>query len=138
MNLNKVFVLGRLTTGPQAKQTQSGQSVTTFSIATNRTWSDKNGKRNQETEYHNIVLWGRLAELAAQFLVKGSEMLIEGRLTTREWQDKQGNTRKTTEIIGEEVQLGAKPQTQRPEAPIPIINPDEDTEDDIDPNSLPF
>lgn len=108
MNLNKVFVLGRLTADPQLRTTPSGTSVGTFSIATNRVWMDKSGKKQEETEFHNIVVWGRQAEIAGQFLFKGSMVLIEGRLQTRSWQDKQGQARKTTEIVCEQIQLGPK------------------------------
>jgi len=109
MNLNKVFIIGRLTADPQLKTTPSGQSVSSFSIATNRVWNDKMGQKKEDTEFHNIVAWGRQAEVASQFLTKGSMVLIEGRLQTRTWQDQQGQNRKTTEIITERLQLGPKP-----------------------------
>lgn len=109
MNLNKVFVLGRLTADPQLRTTPAGQSVTSFSVATNRVWNDKTGNRQEETEYHNVVVWGRQAEIASQFLKKGSVVLIEGRLRTRSWQDKEGQSRKITEIICERLQLGPRP-----------------------------
>ncbi|HDH31527.1 MAG TPA: single-stranded DNA-binding protein [Candidatus Wolfebacteria bacterium] len=108
MNLNKVLILGRLTADPQLRSTQTGQQVANFSIATNRVWKDKNGAKQEEVEYHNVVLWGRQAEIASQFLTKGSLALIEGRLRTRTWQDKQGQNRKTTEIICERLQLGPR------------------------------
>lgn len=108
MNFNKVFILGRLTADPQLKTIPSGQSVATFSIATNRVWTDKTGKKQEEVEYHNIVVWGRQAEVANQFLAKGSVAFIEGRLRTRSWQDKDNQTRKTTEIISERLQLGPR------------------------------
>ncbi len=109
MNLNKVFILGRLTDAPQLRSTPTGQSVASFSVATNRVWSDKAGARQEETEYHNIVVWGRQAEIASQFLVKGSLVLVEGRMRTRSWTDKQGQARKTTEIICDRMQLGPRP-----------------------------
>ena len=109
MNLNKVFIIGRLTADPQLKTTPNGQSVATFSIATNRVWNDKNGAKQEETEFHNIVVWGRQAEVAGKFLMKGSETIIEGRIKTRTWQDKEGQNRRTTEIICEALQLGARP-----------------------------
>ncbi len=109
MNLNKVFVLGRLTSDPQIRTTTLGQSVSSFSIATNRVWNDKSGQSQDETEYHNIVAWGRQADIVSQFLKKGSLVLIEGRLKTRSWQDSQGQNRKTTEIICERLQLGPRP-----------------------------
>lgn len=109
MNLNKVFILGRLTADPQLRATPAGQSVVSLSVATNRVWTDKSGTRKESTEYHNVVVWGRQAEIAAQFLKKGGLVLIEGRLQTRLWQDKQGQSRKTTDIICERLQLGPKP-----------------------------
>ncbi len=112
MNLNKAFIIGRLTADPQLRTTPAGQSVATFSVATSRTWTDKAGARQEEVEYHNVVVWARQAEIASQFLVKGSLVMIEGRIQTRSWQDKQGQTRKTTEIISERLQLGPRPQGQ--------------------------
>ncbi len=108
MNLNKVLILGRLTADPQLRITQTGQQVANLSIATNRVWTDKNGVQQKEVEYHNVVLWARQAEIANQFLTKGSLALIEGNLKTRTWQDKQGQSRKTTEIICERLQLGPR------------------------------
>ncbi len=108
MNLNKVFILGRVTADLQLRTTAGGQSVATFSIATNRNWTDKGGQKQEETEFHNVVAWGRQAEIANQFLRRGSLVLIEGRLQTRSWQDKQGQARKSTEIIIEQLQLGPR------------------------------
>lgn len=108
MNLNKVFILGRLTADPQLRTTTTGQQVTSFSLATNRVWTDKSGQKKEEAEFHNIVVWGRQAEIANKFLNKGSLALVEGRLQTRSWQDKQGQNRKTTEIIADRIQLGPK------------------------------
>jgi len=108
MNLNKVFILGRLTDDPQLRTTPGGQSVAAFSIATNRVWTDKSGSKQEDTQYHNIVAWGRQAEVISQFLNKGSLVLIEGRIQTRGWQDKEGRNRKTTEIIAERVQFGPR------------------------------
>jgi single-strand DNA-binding protein len=109
MNLNKVFILGRVTANPELRKTPGGQSVTSFSIATNRVWNDKAGAKQEEVEFHNVVVWGRQAEVATQFLTKGSLVLVEGRLKTRSWQDKQGQNRKATEIISERIQLGPRP-----------------------------
>jgi len=116
MNLNKVFIVGRVTADPQLRNTASGQSVTSFSVATNSVWQGKNGKQ-ESTEFHNVVAWGRQAEIATQFLVKGAMVLVEGRLQTRSWQDKQGQNRKTTEIICERLQLGPKPAGSSASAP---------------------
>ncbi|MBI2889113.1 MAG: single-stranded DNA-binding protein [Candidatus Liptonbacteria bacterium] len=108
MNLNKVFLIGRLTADPQLRTTPGGASVTSFGIATNRVWTDKAGAKQNETEFHNVVAWGRSAEIASQYLKKGSMAFVEGRLRTRTWQDKQGQTRRTTEIMLERLQLGPR------------------------------
>ncbi len=109
MNLNKVFILGRLTADPQLRSTPTGQQVASFGLATNRVWNDRSGSKQQEVEYHNVVVWGRQAEIVSQFLTKGSMILVEGRLKTRTWQNKQGQNQRTTEIIGERIQLGPRP-----------------------------
>ncbi len=108
MNLNKVFILGNLTRDPELRQTPGGQSVCSFGVATNSFFQDKSGQRQQKTEFHNVVVWGRQAEIANQFLKKGGLVLVEGRLQTRSWQDKQGVNRKTAEIISERLQLGPR------------------------------
>ncbi len=110
MNLNKVQLIGRLTADLELRNTASGQSVTNFGLATNRYWVDKDGKRKEETDFHNIVLWGKQAEMASQYLKKGSLVYIEGRLQTRTWQDRDGQNRKTTEIVAERIQFGPRPQ----------------------------
>ncbi len=108
MNLNRVIVAGRLTADPQLRSTTTGQSVGTFGVATSRTWTDKNNQKQEQTEFHNIVVWGRQAELCAQYLKKGALVLIEGRLQTRAWEDQQGGKRKNTEIVAEAVQFGPR------------------------------
>lgn len=143
MNLNKVFLIGRLTQDPQLRTTPNGQSVCSFGIATNRIRKDqKTGEVKKSTEYHNIVLWQRLAEIVSQYLTKGSLVLIEGRLQTRTWQDSSGNQRSRTEIIGERIQLGPKaagkiipPEKEGPtEEEIPIVEENEE----IDVKDIPF
>jgi single-strand DNA-binding protein len=108
MDLNKVMILGRVTADPQLRTTPGGQSVVTIGVATNRTWTDKSGAKQEEAEFHNVVIWGRQAEVAAQYLTKGAMVLIEGRLRTRSWTDKQGQQRRTTEIMSERMQLGPR------------------------------
>jgi len=108
MNLNKVLLIGRLTGDPQLRTTPAGQQVATFSMATNRTWSDKSGAKKEDVQFHNIVVWGRQAEVASRFLTKGGMVLIEGRLQSRDWTDKQGGKRRTTEIVAEFMQLGPR------------------------------
>lgn len=109
MNLNKAMIIGRLTGDPQVRTTPAGQQVATFSLATNRAWTDKSGIKKEDVQFHNIVVWGRLAEIAGRFLVKGSVALIEGRLQNRDWTDKEGHKRRTTEIVAEFLQLGPRP-----------------------------
>lgn len=108
MDLNKVMILGRVTADPQLRTTPGGQSVVTIGVATNRTWTDKAGAKQEEAEFHSVVIWGRQAEVASQYLTKGAMVLIEGRLRTRSWTDKQGAQRKTTEIMSERMQLGPR------------------------------
>lgn len=84
--------------------------MATFSVATNRVWKDKDGSKKESTEFHNVVVWGRQAEVANQFLVKGALVLVEGRLQTRDWEGKDGQKRRTTEIICERMQLGPRPR----------------------------
>lgn len=114
MNLNKAFILGNLTRDPELRQTPTGQNVANFAVATNRVWSDPSGNKQTQVEFHNVVVWGRLAEIASQYLAKGRLVFIEGRITTRSWQDQQGQKKYRTEIVAENMQLGPRPQT--PEA----------------------
>lgn len=108
MDYNRAILVGRVTADPQVRTTPGGQSVVTLGIATNRTWTDKAGAKQEETEFHNVVVWGRQAEIAGQYLTKGATVLIEGRIQTRSWTDKQGQQRKTTEIMCERLQLGPR------------------------------
>lgn len=108
MNLNKVFLMGRVTADPELRTTPTGQSVVTITIATNRNWVGKNGQRQEDVQFHNVVVWGRQAEIVGQFLKKGSLVYVEGRLQNRKWQDAQGQTRRVTEIVAERVQLGPR------------------------------
>ncbi len=110
MNLNKVILIGNLTADPELRSTPSGQPVGNFRMATNRIWVDKNTRqKQQEVEYHTVVVWGKLAEIASRFLTKGSLAMVEGRLRTRSWQDTSGNKRFRTEIIAQTLQLGPRP-----------------------------
>ena len=110
MNLNKVFILGNLTRDPELRQTPAGQAVCTIGIATNRFFNDSSGQRQKQAEFHNVVAWGKQAEIINQYLHKGSMLLVEGRLQTRSWQDQQGQKRYRTEIIAERIQLGPRQQ----------------------------
>ncbi|MDO8577394.1 MAG: single-stranded DNA-binding protein [Candidatus Wildermuthbacteria bacterium] len=108
MDLNKVFLIGRLTENPEVRTTNSGQEVSTIRIATNRMWTDKQGQKQREAEYHSVVLWGRLAQIAGQYLQKGGLVYIEGRIQTRSWDDSQGQKRYRTEVVAERLQLGPR------------------------------
>lgn len=110
MNVNKVILVGRMTRDPEIRTTPTGQSVATLSLATNNFWTDKSGTRQERTEFHSVILWGRLSEIAGQYLTKGQECFIEGRLQTRQYTAKDGSERKVTEIIGESMQLGSRAQ----------------------------
>lgn len=104
--VNKVFLLGNLGRDPEIRSTQSGQPVANFSIATNRRWVDRTGQRQEQTEWHNIVCFGRQAEVAGQYLQKGKQIFVEGRIQTRSWDDRQtGEKKYRTEIICENFQM---------------------------------
>ncbi|MFA6428500.1 MAG: single-stranded DNA-binding protein [Candidatus Buchananbacteria bacterium] len=109
MNLNKTFILGNLTQNPEMRTTPSGQSVVSFSVATNRVWLDQNKQKKQQVEFHNIVAWGRLAEIINQYMTKGRLIMVEGRLQTRSWEGQDGIKRYRTEIIAENIQMGPQP-----------------------------
>lgn len=160
MNLNKVFLIGRLASDPEFRTTPSGQEVATLRMATNRVWSDRaSGEKKQATEFHTIVVWGRLAQIANQYLNKGAMAMIEGRLQTRSWEGQDGVKRYRTEVVAEGLQLGPKPfkdggkpsfAKEEPAAPqthkeeIPIINEDQPPaepdieEDEVQLKDVPF
>ncbi len=136
MNFNKAIILGNLTRDPESRTLPSGQSVTTFSVATNRIYTDKSGAKQQNTEFHNVVAFGKLADICSRYLNKGKMVLVEGPIQTRSWQSQEGFKRYRTEIIIENMQLGpragggggetgpvaaAQPQNEE----IPIIEADE-------------
>lgn len=109
MYLNKVYLIGNLTKDPELKSLPTGTKVTQFGLATNRVYKDANGARQESTEYHNVVVFGKQAETSAQYLKKGQNTLIEGRIQTRSWDDANGGGKKyRTEIIADSVQFGAK------------------------------
>ncbi len=110
MDLNKVLLVGRLARDVELLVTPNGNSVASFAIATNRVWTDKSGQKQEEADFHNIVVWGRQAELCNQYLSKGSTVLIEGRLRTRSWDAPTGEKKYRTEVISERVQFGPRPQ----------------------------
>lgn len=108
--VNKAILVGNLGRDPELRTTPNGQSVVNFTLATSETWTDKSGERVERTEWHRIVVWGRTAEMCAQYLSKGRTVYIEGRIQTREWEDKDGNKRYTTEINANTVNfIGPRP-----------------------------
>ncbi|KPJ73564.1 single-stranded DNA-binding protein [Parcubacteria bacterium DG_74_1] len=145
MNLNKAILIGRLTRDPEMRSLPSGQPVASFGLATNRVFVGKDGQKQEQVEFHNIVLFGRLAEIAAQYLKKGALAMIEGRIRTRNWQDSQGSQRSRTEIVAERMQLGPRaagrvipptePEKENPPTEeIPII----EEEGEINVKDIPF
>jgi single-strand DNA-binding protein len=122
MSVNKVILLGRLGQDPELKYTASGAAVCNFSLATSEAWTDKSGQKQEKTEWHRVVVWSKLAEVCNQYLSKGREAYVEGKLQTRSWDDKDGNKRYTTEINAVTVQfVGGRAQADssapRPPAP---------------------
>lgn len=97
--VNKVILVGNLGRDPEVRYTKSGQAVASFSLATSESWKGKDGNKEEKTEWHRIVAWGKLGEICGEYLNKGKQVYIEGRLQTREWDDKDGNKRSTTEIV---------------------------------------
>jgi len=149
MNFNKVFILGNLTRDPEIRTTPTGQSVAQFGVATNRIWYDKNHQKQTDVEFHNIVAWGKLAEIASRYLTKGKMVFVEGRIKTRSWQDQSGQKKYRTEIIAETFQMGPKGgfggegsdtphQSEQSDASLPPEVPVIDTEEEINPEDLPF
>ncbi|OGC92007.1 MAG: single-stranded DNA-binding protein [candidate division Zixibacteria bacterium RBG_16_48_11] len=116
--VNKVILVGNLGKDPELRYTPSGQAVATFSLATNRKWKDKDGQMQDQTDWHNIVAWGRQAEIAKEYLKKGSPLFVEGRIQYRTYNDRDGNKRFITEIVAQSVQmLGRKGAESAPEMP---------------------
>ncbi len=113
--VNKVIIVGRLGANPEVRKVSSGQSVAHFNVATSENWVDNQGQKQERTEWHRIVVWGKLADICGQHLSKGRQVYVEGRLTTRSWEDKQGQKRYTTEIVANTVQFLGSPG-ERPSA----------------------
>lgn len=149
MNVNIAILVGRLTDNPESRMTPGGQQVCTFRMATNRTWTDKQGTKQEKVEYHTVVAWRRLAEITSQYLTKGGLVFVEGHLETRSWQGADGVKKYRTEIIADRLQLGPRsaggsaPPTNpkkenKEEAPaqeeIPIIEESQE----IDVKDIPF
>jgi single-strand DNA-binding protein len=104
-SVNKVILIGNLGKDPEVRFTPSGAAVSNFNIATNESWTDKSGQKQERTEWHRIVVWGKLAELCGEYLKKGRQCYVEGRLQTREWTDKEGKKNYTTEVVAQTVQF---------------------------------
>jgi single-strand DNA-binding protein len=126
--LNKLMIIGHLGRDPEMRYTPSGRPVTTFSVATSRSWHSADGERHEETEWFNVVAWGNLAEICNQYLHKGQQVYVEGRLQTRRWEDAEGNKHFTTEVVAKDmIMLG-----DRRDTPSPSDEPVDDEE------ALPF
>lgn len=151
MYLNKAIIIGNLTRDPELKSLPSGIKVCSFSLATNRVWKDKNGAKQESSDYHNVVVFGRQAETVAQYMKKGNSILVEGRIQTRSWDDKSSGEKKyRTEIVADRTQFGPKgsggsnggtsstageaPKAQGPDDMDSIEYPEED----INPEDIPF
>lgn len=146
MYLNKVMLIGNLTRDPELRSLPSGVKVCSFSIATNRVWKDKNGSRQEAADYHNIVVFGRQAETVAQYMKKGSSIMVEGRLQTRSWDDKNSGEKKyRTEVVADRTQFGPKAggsaggaSTQPKQSDPGEVDTIEYPDEDINPEDIPF
>ncbi len=141
--VNKVILVGNLGKDPEVRHLDNGRAVANFSMATSETYKNKQGERVTNTEWHNVVLWTPLAEIAEKFLKKGNQVYIEGKLTTRSWDDQDGNKRYTTEVVGREMTLlGSREDNQGgspapASAPASVANPVSTIPED-DTDDLPF
>ena len=148
MYLNKAIIIGNLTRDPEIKALPSGVKVASFSVATNRVWKDKNGVKQENVDFHNVVVFGRQAEIVGQYMKKGSSILVEGRMQTRSWDDAAGVKKYRTEIIADRIQFGPRREgTGGGYSPAPAPEADEhkkaiDTieypEEEINPEDIPF
>jgi single-strand DNA-binding protein len=148
MNLNKVFIIGNLTRDVELRNTPSGQSVANFGVATNRVWVNASGQKQQEAEFHNVVVWGKMAELCNQYLAKGRLVFVEGRIKTRSWVDANEQKRTKTEIISENINFGPRSTQEKEEKfkmplseteasveDLPVL---EEDSDNVNPDDIPF
>lgn len=139
MNLNKAQVIGRVTRDPELKALPSGGSVVSFSLASNRTWKDKDGQKQEEVDFHNIVAFGKIADTIAQYVVKGQLLYVEGRMKTRDWEDKEtGKKMYRTEIIVEQFQFGPKAGEGQARSKADEDFDEIGSEDTINPEDIPF
>lgn len=161
-SLNRVELIGNLTRDPELRYTPSGSAVCSFGIATNRSWTTDTGEKHDEPEFHNIVAWNKLAEICSQFLTKGRQVYVDGRLATRKWTGQDGQPRSTTEIVINEMILldnrgGSAPReevtehtesekpapkkAEKKEKPAPVEEPTpagDDSEEEVAPEDIPF
>lgn len=142
MDLNRATLIGRLTRDPELRSTTTGKTVATLSVVTNRAWNDQQGQKQEQAEFHNCVLWGKLADIAGQYLAKGRRVYIEGRIQTRDWTDQSGVKKYRTEIIAENLIMldgprgdGSAPQSSSNSAPMPD---DDGGSDEIKVEDIPF
>lgn len=148
MYLNKAIIIGNLTRDPEIKALPSGVKVASFSVATNRVWKDKNGVKQENVDYHNVVVFGRQADIVGQYMKKGSSILVEGRMQTRSWDDASGVKKYRTEIIADRIQFGPRREGgaggySAPEAPAQdehkkALDTIEYPEEEINPEDIPF
>ena len=137
--LNKVMIIGNLGADPEMRYTANGNAVTTFNVATSRRFTDNSGERREETEWFRVVTWSRLAETCAQYLTKGRQVYVEGRMQTRSWEGQDGQKRYTTELIAEDVRfLGGGRNAEASSSFAPGLPVGADGEGDVDPDDLPF
>ncbi|MDL1973687.1 MAG: single-stranded DNA-binding protein [Deltaproteobacteria bacterium] len=131
-SVNKVILIGNLGGDPEVRYTASGTAVANFSLATTENWNSKEGQKESRTEWHRIVVWGRLAEICGEYLSKGKSVYIEGRIRSSEWQDAEGNKRQTKEIVGYQMQmLGGKDYVESSQAPPPSTSPEYKQEPEV-------
>jgi len=134
--VNKVILIGRLGADPEVRYTNTGTAVANFNMATSVNFTNKNGEKTDKTEWHRIVAFGKLGEICGEYLAKGKQVYIEGRLQTREWEDRDGNKKRTTEIIAQTMQMlgtaGDHVKADTGDAPLPVEDiPDVGTEEDV-------
>lgn len=141
-SLNRATILGNVTRDPEVKQLPSGQSVCTFGVATNRSWTDANGVKQDKAEFHNMVAWGKLAEILGQYLTKGKKVYVEGRLQTRDWEGQDGVKRYRTEIVAENAiildRAGGTSGGFTPSVSSPTDDPSLDPSSEIKVEDIPF
>lgn len=136
--LNKVMVIGHLGRDPEMRYTPSGRPVTTFTIAVSRSWNTADGERRSETEWFNIVAWGNLAEICKQYLHKGQQVYIEGRLQTRQWEDKEGQKHKNVEVVANEMMMLGDRRDNNKKSDDSDVNDDDLSEPMVDEDEFPF